>query len=147
MKKNVFLSVACLASLMFLGSCNSSKNMAAIAKDFNSSWNVTTINDTLNFTNENLEKAPTLNFNWEEKRVSGKTGCNSYFATFEVPAKGTIKFGNAGATKMFCIESMYIEDAFLGAFNKVAKYSINKRTLRLYDANGNLLIEASKVQQ
>lgn len=144
MKKSVFLSAVFLANLMFLGSCNSSKNVAT--KHFNSSWNVTGINDTLSFTENHSEKAPTLNFNWEEKRVSGKTGCNSYFATFEVPAKGIIKFGNAGATKMFCIESMHIEDAFLGAFNKVTKYTIKKRTLRLYDANGNLLIEASKVQ-
>ncbi len=147
MKKSVFLSTICMAGMFIFSSCNSTKNMATIAKDFNSSWNVTSINDTLTFTNENVDKAPTLNFNWNEKRVSGKTGCNSYFATFEVPAKGTINFSNAGATKMFCIESMHIEDAFLGAFNKVAKYSINKRTLRLYDKNGNLLIEASKIQQ
>lgn len=62
----------------------------------------------------------------EGNRVAGNSGCNSFFATYELDeAKGRIRFSKAGSTMMACSD-MSMEDAFHKALAQVYNYSIGE---------------------
>lgn len=60
----------------------------------------------------------------EDKRVAGNSGCNTFFATYELEATdGRISFSKAGSTMMACPD-MSIEQAFHKALEQVDSYLI-----------------------
>jgi heat shock protein HslJ len=63
-------------------------------------------------------------------KATGKTDCDSYFATYQIGSEGIIKFGAIGATKMYCEGSEEAE--FTDELSKVGRYQI--------DGNGNLML-------
>lgn len=75
----------------------------------------------------------------EEERVSGNSGCNSFFSTFQLDeTTGKIRFQKAGSTMMACAD-MSTETAFLKGLLQVNNYTLEGRTLSLRKAENTLL--------
>lgn len=72
--------------------------------------------------------------NAQENRVSGNSGCNSFFSTYELDeAAARIRFEKAGSTMMACPD-MSIEEAFHKALLQVENYTLAGRSLSLNNA-------------
>lgn len=75
------------------------------------------------------QRTPELNFNVEDQRVTGNTGCNSLSGTFNASGN-TLNFnGDLITTKMACAN--YDEAAFLQALNRINSYRFTKDQLEL----------------
>lgn len=74
-------------------------------------------------------KIPTLNFNVNNKQVTGHTGCNSFSATFVINGDN-LSFNNYFvSTKIAC--PGYDEAAFVKSLGRTTRYKINGDTLSL----------------
>ena len=71
-----------------------------------------------------------LQFTEAEHKVTGSTGCNRMFGTYELPALGKIKFKNIGSTRMACPD-MSTESAFVKALEQTSAYTISGNELQL----------------
>lgn len=90
----------------------------------------------------------TLFFDYEasENKISGKTGCNSYFGTFKPTNDNEIKIGPLASTEMYCEEDvMKIEFELLKAYSDSRTYNFDNKMLTLLDEKGKVLIRAYKV--
>src|SRR3990167_1616541 len=68
----------------------------------------------------------TLQFNAEESRVGGKTGCNSYGTTYTVGGAG-LTFGDVMATEMACSPAvMDLEQKFLAVLRTASGHSFDE---------------------
>ncbi|WP_420629039.1 META domain-containing protein [Candidatus Leptofilum sp.] len=79
-----------------------------------------------------------ITLNFEDGRIGGSAGCNSYFAEF-TQADNMLSFGVIGATRMACIEGMEQEAAYLAALESVSSYSVADDQLTLIYENGTLI--------
>jgi heat shock protein HslJ/uncharacterized lipoprotein NlpE involved in copper resistance len=69
-------------------------------------------------------RAAHIVFDAREKRAAGSSGCNRFFAGYELDeATGRLRFGKAGSTLMACPD-MSTEQAFHKALEQVDNYSI-----------------------
>lgn len=80
-------------------------------------------------------KTPYIQFDSEKNKVYGNTGCNNFFGTYELGPDDSIIFSGIGATKMFCMETMEIEDAFLDMLSKCKHIIISDSGLVFKDQN------------
>jgi heat shock protein HslJ len=108
-----------------------------------SSWDIVAVN------NQNggvqsvvVDSGPTLIFD-EDLGVSGSTGCNNFFATYETDGD-TIAFSGIGATEAFCEDTADQEAWMLAALTDAATYTIDSQTLELFDESGSRLLTASR---
>ncbi|MCC7573950.1 MAG: META domain-containing protein [Candidatus Methanofastidiosum sp.] len=85
----------------------------------------------------------TLEFN--DGRISGSSGCNSFFAKYTVEGK-SMSFGLIGATKMYCSNPsvMEQEQTYFMRLESVKSYKIEGNKLTLIDANGKTVLIFSK---
>ena len=82
-------------------------------------------------------KTPTLNI--EDKRISGNSGCNNFFAEATVDANnGTFLVGNVGSTRMAC-NDLKTEQNFFNLLEQANKYTVKDGYLELYKDNLLLL--------
>jgi heat shock protein HslJ len=90
-------------------------------------------------------KVPTLIL--EEGKVSGNSGCNSFFAEVkEMSSNGSLSFDKMGSTRMMCAaKEMETESYFLSMLSKVNKYSVSGETLELYQ-DKLLLLKFNKIK-
>ncbi|NLL09332.1 MAG: META domain-containing protein [Methanomicrobiales archaeon] len=108
-------------------------------------WMLKEISDMNNTPLISLEDAKvTVNFS-ETYELSGDSGCNRYFGTYnlsgENPAYGSpIFISPLGSTMMFCQDTMDIENLFLQLLQSVRSYTIDDQSLYLQDEEGNLLL-------
>lgn len=70
-----------------------------------------------------------------ESWMSGFTGCNRMFGTYELAGE-RLAFGGIGATKMACAETMDLERVFLGALQSAGLWRIEDGVLILSDDSG-----------
>lgn len=86
----------------------------------------------------------------DEGELSGKAGCNNYFASYEVDAEaGTITIGQIGSAMMACEEPdgiMAQEQEFLAALATAATYRIQGNTLELRTADDALAVMMQPAQ-
>ncbi len=110
-------------------------------------WTLTQIN-----WRQNLPENITITLTIDGDKVSGRSGCNRYFAAIkEGEMPGDIKIGQAAGTRMACPgDAMELESRFLKALSNVIKYSfVNGRLALTYkdeDAIGTMLFTAQKVK-
>ncbi len=83
-------------------------------------------------------KQPFMILYTEGKRVSGNTGCNNFFGTYELSNQNGIKFSTLGMTKMACVGDNP-EKEYTDALEKASNYSLTATELILKDENGNTL--------
>ena len=82
------------------------------------------------------DRAPSAEF--AEDQVSGSTGCNTYFSTYEVDGD-ELTIGTVAVTEMWCMEPegvMDQEQAFLAALASVTSYRLAGERLELLDDTG-----------
>ncbi len=87
---------------------------------------------------ENAPKQPFILFDKEDYRISGNTGCNNFFGTYELIDQNGIKFSKIGMTKMACIGNNP-EQEYIDVLAKVTNYSLAVNELILKDKNGKAL--------
>jgi copper homeostasis protein (lipoprotein) len=81
-------------------------------------------------------REPHLIFNDQKNEAQGSGGCNSFFGSYQLERNMKLRFGMLAATKMYCVEVMATEQAFLEALEKTDSYHLNLRgdTLQLHRA-------------
>ncbi|MBO4741947.1 MAG: META domain-containing protein [Bacteroidales bacterium] len=126
--------VLAFTAMLFMTCCKSSKNTANGVQenhDVNTVWVLKTLkNKTMAF-GEN-DRIVTINFNPEARQISGCSGCNTYFGTYNEPKKGKLVFEPIVATKMACPQSMMdTERSYLSTLRKVNGYNITDGLLNL----------------
>jgi heat shock protein HslJ len=89
-------------------------------------WKLSTLYD-VDFTS--LQKPVTLTLNANQK-ISGFGGCNSYFGSYEMNGS-EIRFTGIGSTKMFCQETMDVENNFFKALQEVQSFKVEDGKLLL----------------
>ena len=88
----------------------------------------------------------TIDFNDENKMVSGFAGCNRFTGNYETSDK-KLNFGPLAITKKLCIgEGMKVEDHFLKVLDQVKNYEFKNNTLYLKDEDNKTLITANQTQ-
>ena len=76
----------------------------------------------------------------EDGTVSGSDGCNRYSGPYTAGANGALTFGALMSTTMGCQRAVMDQaHAYMTALAAIATYTIDGATLKLFDANGNLL--------
>ena len=110
----------------------------------NTVWQATGINNGRGgvVTNKNTHLA-TIRFS--EGKVQGNTGCNNFFAGYELNDQN-IRIGQPGTTRKFCAEDglMEQEQQFLQALVNTVSYELKGGKLNLRDAKGSLMLAFQK---
>jgi len=110
-------------------------------------WNlVSYLNSAGAITSVVLDSHITAEF--KDGRLSGNSGCNNYFASYQVNGNA-IQISGAGGTEMFCNEPegvMDQETAYLKALALAASYQISGGQLQIADASGKLILIYSGMQ-
>jgi heat shock protein HslJ len=81
----------------------------------------------------------------EDGRVAGSSGCNHYFASYNVTGTA-ISIGPVGSTKMYCTSPgvMQQESTYLASLSRAAAFTITGNRLSLAEANGTTLLSFTK---
>lgn len=82
-----------------------------------------------------------MTFDGEQKRVSGKSGCNSFFGGYD-KSDGKLSFKQMAGTMMACSPELNkLEREFLTLIgDKTFKYDVAEQTLNLYQENKLVLM-------
>ena len=89
-------------------------------------------------------REPHLRFSPDESVVSGHAGCNRFSGGFELNGD-EIRLGPLAATRMYCEDTMAVEDAYLQALERVAGFRIFGPVLSLLDDQGQLVLQFESV--
>jgi heat shock protein HslJ len=84
----------------------------------------------------------------EEGKVSGDTGCNRYFGSYEITGE-TLTFGPLASTRRACAESLMNQEmAFLETMAQVSHWTVAQTgLLHLHNPEGKSLIRASATDE
>ncbi len=90
------------------------------------------------------------NFTFEldaaNQRLSGKTGCNNFVASYEVEEDGSLKFNPPLGTKMYCEGQMEYEETFGEIVPKIVKVEISAEELVFLSKANKTLLKLQKQQ-
>jgi len=90
------------------------------------------------------DKTPYIQFDPDENRIYGHSGCNRFFGTYQLGPKGKINLSGIGATQMFCAKTMEIEHAFLNMLEKCKYISKSDSILQLKNEKQEIIASFSK---
>jgi heat shock protein HslJ len=85
---------------------------------------------------------------FENGSLSGNSGCNNYFASYQVNGNA-LQISGAGGTEMFCSEPAGVMDqeaAYLKTLSLAASYRISGGQLQIADASGTPILVYSGMQ-
>lgn len=85
----------------------------------------------------------TLKVNPENSTISGFSGCNNYTYSYKLDNK-ILDLGYARATKMYCDDSMELENLFFQKMASVTQFENSKEALHLKNKQGEIVIKAKK---
>jgi heat shock protein HslJ len=87
------------------------------------------------------EKPITLDFDEENKKISGYGGCNQYFGNYKIE-EGVFSAGPIGGTMMYCTEEIMDQEArFLLLLESGINISMKNNFLTLEDDNNQLIFK------
>lgn len=134
--------VALILLVIFIGSCSCKKNSTDAAPgSLEGNWELTSMSDhKSDFESVFPNAKPTINFNVNDTKVTGKNSCNSYGGSFSLDGIFLrIDEKTLFSTKMFC-EGIG-EKTFMDVLGKVNAYSIsqNGTTLSLWKGKTELM--------
>lgn len=89
-------------------------------------------------------RRPSLQFDAEQQRVSGFTGCNRLGGSYEID-EAKLAFDELAATRMACPGAAVLEVTFTDALKNAAGYAVIGDQLELYNAAGTLLVRFEAV--
>lgn len=80
-----------------------------------------------------------------EKRISGKTDCNSFSGNYEITGD-EVTFLPFISTKMYCEEHvMKVETSIFKAFSNTKKFTFDNNMLTIINEDGSISMKAYKV--
>lgn len=85
-----------------------------------------------------IEQPITIQFSAPHKEINGFAGCNRFFGNYEL-AGAAIKISGMGSTKMFCQDTMIVEDNYFKALGDVESYKLKGDKLFLLKDNSVIL--------
>lgn len=126
---------------VFLLNCGGAKDATVMKKDTanlsSGKYIVSTING------ENINDL-TIEFDTENKKVSGFSGCNRFFGDYTIEGT-TLSFGALGTTRKMCAPKNNItEQNMLKALNEINGFKISRSRLHLLKDNNILLIASQQ---
>lgn len=123
---------------IFTLSCSSKKNeINSSTQNINRVWMLTEFKD---YKKDFLiEKNAFLNLT-DKERASSKMGCNSLSFNYSIKEERFIEFSQGTATKMYCQESMQLEDDFLKAIQDVKNFTLEGHFLTLTSSSGEKMV-------
>ena len=86
-----------------------------------------------------------LNFNGEEQRLSGKTGCNNFVATYKIE-DSIVKFNPPLGTKMYCEGQMEYEEIFNEVIPEISNVRISDKDLIFLSGANQELLSLQKTE-
>lgn len=118
----LILKLSAMMFLLSVGIFAQSKNLAG------KRWILSEIGGT-----KTSETKAFLEFDADQKRVTGNAGCNNLFASIAV-GTAKMKFSSIGTTRMFCQQGKpaLLEKNFLDALERTTSYKKSGGTLTLY---------------
>ncbi|HXS37871.1 MAG TPA: META domain-containing protein [Flavipsychrobacter sp.] len=129
MKRIIFV----LLSIALFTACN--RKMAQ-SQSASASYSLTGTRWKLVALNTMTDGLPVLNrdafLRIDSNKVSGFTGCNSYFGTYTTN-DSLIHFGPIGGTKLFCSNIMKVESGLYNTFRNADHYKIDNKQLILFE--------------
>ncbi|QTR51348.1 META domain-containing protein [Candidatus Thiothrix anitrata] len=82
-----------------------------------------------------------LSISFDSNRMSGYSGCNSFFGSYTASSDGVFGTGAIGATKMACIgERDQLERDYLDRLAQASTYTASRDQLQLLDAQRKVLL-------
>lgn len=79
------------------------------------------------------ERQPHLLFQRQERRVTGYSGCNEFFGSYDLKGDA-LTFGPLGMTRRFCADvAGEVEQAFLSVLSKARGWRVERQMLLLMD--------------
>lgn len=140
--------IVILFGLLSVKGCNNSRKTLSFSQneidpklELNGIYVIKTLHNE-DVSDYNLE----VNFNAEEQKISGFSGCNRFFGNY-VLSDHSITFGPLGSTKMFCDEKANsIESQLFEAFSKIDHLNSNDSTLDLLNDKSIVLTMTKKLQ-
>ncbi|HEY5687085.1 MAG TPA: META domain-containing protein [Yeosuana sp.] len=137
-----------LFSILSVNSCNHSKKTLSFSQgdietklELNGTYVIKSIQDK-DVSVYNLE----VNFNAEEQKISGFSGCNRFFGNYTF-SDNNITFGTLGSTKMFCEEKANtIESDLFETLSKIDHLNSNDSTLEFISDKSISLTMIKKLQ-
>lgn len=124
----------------FMMGCSETKTNAT---DLKGAWTIVEVKGNT----VSQEKMPFMEFNFEDKRVHGNAGCNTFNSGFELKDDdaSAISFGMAVSTMMACLD-MELEAAVLKSLEEVKSVKTGKIAgqMLLLDKDGNVLFVLDK---
>jgi len=87
------------------------------------------------------EDKPNLQFDRDQKRVSGSSGCNRFTGAFEIHGP-MIKFSPIISTRRACLDAelQYVETRFLKLLERTTRFEVQGNTLVLYANDRPVLV-------
>lgn len=104
-------------------------------------WNLKTLDGTTVASGERP-----LSISFDENRINGYAGCNSFFGNYTASGDGVFSSGSVGTTKMACLgERDQMEQHYLEQLAQAKQYVISRDQLHLLDAQRKILLVFSAV--
>jgi heat shock protein HslJ len=98
-------------------------------------WHLKTLNGAT------LKTERPLSISFDSNRMSGYSGCNSFFGSYTASSDGVFGTGAIGATKMACIgERDQLERDYLDRLAQASTYTASRDQLQLLDAQRKVLL-------
>lgn len=94
---------------------------------------------------QNVQTKAFIKFNKEKNGAGGNGSCNSFGGNATINGN-QLSFKNIFSTKMYCEGVQQIENNFLGSLEKVTRFEIKDKTLKLYQ-DKELLLEFTADEQ
>lgn len=149
MLKKIFASIIVVSSLAVVG-CQSvpqdKNHQDSLTALQNTTWVATKINNAVVVHSTLDPNRATLMFDAASKRVTGSDGCNRISGSYQASNK-TLSFDQMISTRMACLNNANIDTLFNQALTQVTHYKVEKRMLKLYNKQNQVVLEFESVIQ
>jgi heat shock protein HslJ len=141
-QSKLYLSLTIFTFAILLGSCKAQKQGKMMSDQLmKQDYVITHLGD------EDVSGSGlTLSVNPENSTISGKSGCNNYNFSYELDGD-TLDSGYASATKMYCEDSMRLENLFFQKAASVTQFENSKQMIHLKNKSGEIVIKAQKLEK
>jgi heat shock protein HslJ len=138
-QSKLYLSLTIFTLAILLGSCKAQKQGKMMSDQLMKQEYVVTHLGDKDVSGSGL----TLRVNPENSTISGKSGCNNYNFSYKLEGE-KLDLGYASATKMYCEDSMELENLFFQKAASVTQFENSKQMIHLKNKAGEVVIKAKK---
>jgi heat shock protein HslJ len=82
-----------------------------------------------------------LTLSFQDERVTGSTGCNTFWAPVDYPDAPGIDVGAPQSKRFYCVGAMGIERAYFASLETVESFALKGDTLKMMMHDGDVFLE------